>query len=240
MDFTVLKYFQAVARNGNMTKTARELYITQPNLSKRIAQLEEEIGVPLFEHRKGKIVLNDYGRMFLSSVDIAFAELKAGMENVQRTYTLNQNILSLGSNILHYLAIRLPRFSEAHPEIGIRQLDFTTLELVQNLLDRNINYALSNEMIEDERIDFQLIDSNPYVFVMHKNHPLAECGKLSMGQLKEATFICDTFRFQLSQLYQACRMYDFVPKVGYEVQSNELMYNLLNDNRGYSDLYDNG
>ena len=87
-------------------------------------------------------------------------------------------------------------------------------------------------MIEDERIDFQLIDSNPYVFVMHKNHPLAECGKLSMGQLKEATFICDTFRFQLSQLYQACRVYDFVPKVGYEVQSNELMYNLLNDNRG--------
>lgn len=66
------------------------------------------------------------------------------MENVQRTYTLNQNILSLGSNILHYLAIRLPRFSEAHPEIGIRQLDFTTLELVQNLLDRNINYALSD------------------------------------------------------------------------------------------------
>ena len=229
MDFTVLKYFQAVARNGNMTKTARELYITQPNLSKRIAQLEEEIGVPLFEHRKGKIVLNDYGRIFLSSVDIAFAELKAGMENVQRTYTLNQNILSLGSNILHYLAIRLPRFSEAHPEIGIRQLDFTTLELVQNLLDRNINYALSNEMIEDERIDFQLIDSNPYVFVMHKNHPLAECGKLSMGQLKEATFICDTFRFQLSQLYQACRVYDFVPKVGYEVQSNELMYNLHPD-----------
>ena len=188
--------------------------------------------MPLFEHRKGKIVLNDYGRIFLSSVDIAFAELKAGMENVQRTYTLNQNILSLGSNILHYLAIRLPRFSEAHPEIGIRQLDFTTLELVQNLLDRNINYALSNEMIEDERIDFQLIDSNPYVFVMHKNHPLAECGELSMGQLKEATFICDTFRFQLSQLYQACRVYDFVPKVGYEVQSNELMYNLLNDNRG--------
>lgn len=54
MDFTVLKYFQAVARSGNMTKTARELYITQPNLSKRIAQLEEEIGVPLFDHRKGK------------------------------------------------------------------------------------------------------------------------------------------------------------------------------------------
>lgn len=232
MDFTVLKYFQAVARSGNMTKTARELYITQPNLSKRIAQLEEEIGVPLFDHRKGKIILNDYGRMFLSSVDIAFSELKSGVENVQRTYTLNQNILSLGSNILHYLAIRLPRFSEAHPEIGIRQLEFSTSELIQNLLDRNINYALSNEVIEDERIDFQLIDSNPYVLVMHKDHPLATCQQLSIGQLKEVTFICDTFRFQLNQLYQACRVYDFVPKVGYEVQSNELMYNLVNDNRG--------
>ena len=47
MDFTALKYFQAVARSGNMTKTARELYITQPNLSKRIAQLEEEIGLTI-------------------------------------------------------------------------------------------------------------------------------------------------------------------------------------------------
>ena len=73
MDFTVLKYFQAVARNGNMTKTARELYITQPNLSKRIAQLEEEIGVPLFEHRKGKIVLNDYAAKLRSESPVTGA-----------------------------------------------------------------------------------------------------------------------------------------------------------------------
>ena len=55
MDLTQLKYFQAVARTGNITRAAAELFVTQPNLSKSITRLEEELQVPLFEHRKGKI-----------------------------------------------------------------------------------------------------------------------------------------------------------------------------------------
>ena len=126
MDLTQLKYFQAAARTGNITRAAAELYVSQPNLSKSITRLEEELGVPLFDHRKGKIELNDYGRMFLSSVDIAFSELSSGVQNIQRMYAASQFMLSLGCNIRGYLADNLPAFSSAHPEIGIRQLDCTT------------------------------------------------------------------------------------------------------------------
>lgn len=46
MDFLQLKYFSAIARNGSVSKAARELYITQPSLSRSIAHLEElETGV---------------------------------------------------------------------------------------------------------------------------------------------------------------------------------------------------
>ena len=183
--FTVLKIFSGGGPNGQHDQNGQRIIYYAPNLSKHVAHWRKKsVCRCLNTERQNRA--HDYARMFLSSVDIAFAELKRPGWKMSKEHTLNQNIY-------HWEAISSLSgcsFSEAHPEIGIRRLDFTTLELVQNLLDEIINYALSNEMIEDERIDFQLIDSNPYVFVMHKNHPLAECGKLSMGQLKEATFIC--------------------------------------------------
>lgn len=232
MDLTQLKYFQAVARTGNITRAAAELYVTQPNLSKSISKLEEELGVSLFDHRKGKIELNDYGRMFLSSVDIAFAELNAGVQNIQRMYAASQYMLSLGSNIRGYLADQLPAFSTAHPEIGIRQLDCSTQQLTEHLLDRSINLALSNEPLSDDRIDFTLMGSKRYVIAIHEDHPLASQDSISFRELRDATFICDTSRFHLDSLRQACQVHGFLPQVGYEIQSTDLVYGLLAANRG--------
>ena len=99
MELTQLRYFAAVARTGNISRAAQELYVTQPNLSKSIARLEEELGVPLFDHRKGKIVLNDYGRCFLASVNLSLGELENGVRSIQRMYASNQNVLNAG--LLH-------------------------------------------------------------------------------------------------------------------------------------------
>ena len=232
MDLTQLKYFQAVARTGNITRAAAELFVTQPNLSKSITRLEEELQVPLFEHRKGKIELNDYGRMFLSSVDIVFSELAAGTQNIQRMYAANQYVLSLGCNICSYLADNLPRFSSSHPELGIRQLDCTTPQLIERLLDRSINLALSNERLNDERIEYRLLGQKKYVIALHKDHPLASQDVISFSQLADETFICDTSRFHLDNLRQVCLKNNFVPHVGYEIQSTELVFGLVAANRG--------
>ena len=68
MDFEHLNYFRTVARLGNLSQAAKELYISQPGLSRYLTKLEQEIGVPLFERRKGRIVLNTYGQIFLTNV----------------------------------------------------------------------------------------------------------------------------------------------------------------------------
>lgn len=232
MDLTQLRYFQAVARTGNITRAAAELFVTQPNLSKSITRLEEELQVPLFDHRKGKIELNDYGRMFLSSVDIIFSELNAGTQNIQRMYAASQYLLSLGCNIRSYLADNLPLFTMAHPEIGIRQLDCTTPQLVERLLDRSINLALSNEPLNDERIDFQRLGSKNYVIAMHSDHALSGQKSVSFSQLENDTFICDTSRFHLDNLRQVCQLHGFMPHVGYEIQSTDLVFSLVVAGRG--------
>ena len=65
MDLTQLRYFQAVARTGNITRAASELYVTQPNLSKEHFQAGgRSWASPSSTTGRGKIELNDYGRMF--------------------------------------------------------------------------------------------------------------------------------------------------------------------------------
>ena len=80
LEWHQLQYFKAVAELQHMTKAAQVLSLSQPALSRSIAKLEEELGVPLFE-RKGKTLrLNRYGKLFLKSVDRATQAIEEGKQ----------------------------------------------------------------------------------------------------------------------------------------------------------------
>ena len=232
MDLTQLRYFQTVAKTGNITKAARELYITQPNLSKSIARLEQELQVPLFDHRKGRVELNDYGRMFLSSVDLAFSQLEQGVDNIRRLYDVDQNILSLASNIQAYLPDVLPTFIRRHPDIGIRQIDCTTQEMVDYLLNRRITLGISYEEIKDDRLVFEKLDQAKYILAVNRDNPLAVKDEISLEELKDQGFICDLTRMGMEHLRKLCQEYGFNPQIKFEVQSSDLLFRLLEGDYG--------
>lgn len=64
MDFRILRYFLAVAREQSFTKAAEQLHITQPTLSRQLAALEEELGVKLLVWSGRNITLTDQGIFF--------------------------------------------------------------------------------------------------------------------------------------------------------------------------------
>lgn len=61
MELRVLNYFLAIAREENFTRAAEQLHVTQPTLSRQIAQLEEELGVELFVRSNHNIILTEEG-----------------------------------------------------------------------------------------------------------------------------------------------------------------------------------
>ncbi len=63
MEFRILKYFLMVAREENITHAAELLHITQPTLSRQMIQLEEELGVKLFQRSKHRIILTEDGML---------------------------------------------------------------------------------------------------------------------------------------------------------------------------------
>ncbi|MDD6022736.1 MAG: LysR family transcriptional regulator [Oscillospiraceae bacterium] len=232
MEIIQLKYFVTVARLGNVSKAARELYVTQPNLSKSIARLEDELGVPLFEHRKGKIVLNDYGRCFLSSVNLCLEELENGVRSIQRMYESTQNILALGSSIDDLLPDVLRSFAQQHPEIGIRQFDCSVPELYERLSRRTLDLAITARPMAGEGFVFESLGRSEFVILVGKDHPFAGRKTICVKELAGEKLICDRSRMDSGTLSELCRSHGFAPNIVFEVESSNLIYSLLSCNRG--------
>lgn len=232
MELSQLRYFVAVARHGSVTKAAQELYITQPNLSKAIMRLEEELGVPLFEHRKGRITLNEYGRLFLASVNLSLGELERGVQGVQRLYESSQNILALGSSIDDLLPDVLREFAQIHPEIGIRQFGCRPSELAERFQRQTLDLAITARPIAGEFLKFEELGRSEFVILVGLEHPLARRKCVSVRELRDEKLICDRSRMDAEMLGRLCRRFGFTPNIVFEVENSSLIYSLLASNRG--------
>lgn len=73
LNYNHLRYFWAVAHNGNLTRTAEQLHVSQSALSLQIRKLEEQLGHDLFERRGKQLVITEAGRLALDHADVIFA-----------------------------------------------------------------------------------------------------------------------------------------------------------------------
>ena len=233
MEFSQLNYFRTVARTGNISQAARELFVTQPNLSRSIARLEGELGVPLFEHRKGKVVLNEYGRIFLSGVENAFGELNTCIQTVQRLYENNQNILSLGCSIDGFLPDILQPFSRTHPEIGIRQYQGDAPRLAQQLVERTLTLAVTPYPLNHSLLTFRLLGEMDYGLFVHGDHPHLPAATLGDYDDMLVTLTAPSKTFNLAGLKNSVIIIpDEALTLAYEVESTSLVYRLLEQKAG--------
>lgn len=232
MEFNNLNYFRTVAKYGNLSRAAKELYISQPGLSRYISRLEDEVGVPLFDRRRGKIELNTYGKIFLTNVNLAFDQLENGVESIQQLYYRDQNILSVACSIEDFLIDRLQNFSPTHPEIGIRQFSYSIPEIENQILKQNLDFAVCAHPPQSEHIRYEKISSCPYMLVCHEDNPLASRESIYLIEAKKQHFICENSRLTKKELERICRDVGFVPRVSHEIENGYILVNLLEANAG--------
>ncbi len=232
MDLQQLRYFQMAAYYENFSRAAQELFVTQPNLSKSIQRLEEELGMPLFEHRKGKVLLNDNGRVFLASVNRSLEELDRGVRTVRNMALARDNFVPIGCSINSFLPDVLLHFAHRHSEIGIRQVEGTTEDLLHQLQQGTVEIAIVPEEITDSRFRFELLGEKEYVLLVGEGNPLYTRDSVSVKELKEETFICDTSRMGEQILRKICKANGFEPNIPFEVENTQLIYQLLQENAG--------
>lgn len=232
MELTQLQYFRTIARLENLTKASQELHVTQPNLSISIARLEESIGVPLFFRRKGQIKLNPYGQAFLEYVDNSFWELESGIKKVHELYEINQRQLSVATSINDLLPELLTPFSRQNPDIHIKQFNYSNSQIVEQLITQNIDFAITSERITHPKIDWLPVVETEKILLLNSNHRLANKKCISITELENERFICDTTRYDGKFIEQIGKKAGFVPQIVCESNDNKLAVDLLEANFG--------
>lgn len=137
MNLTHLKYFLAVASLGSITEAASSNYVSQSAVSKIIKQLEQELGVKLFDREGRTIKLNEHGKLFYSYVSDSLNLLERGIKAVQGANNIEQKPISV-------------LFTVASPLIAK-----VILKLKQVLPNISLNIYQKNSFAKDlEQFDF--------------------------------------------------------------------------------------
>ncbi|MBQ8279323.1 MAG: LysR family transcriptional regulator [Roseburia sp.] len=167
------RIFYTVAKTGNISKAAKELYISQPAISKSIQKLEESVGCKLFARSSRGVVLTDEGQLLFNHVSEAFETLTIGEEKLKRSIELGVGHLKIGvSNTLckYLLLPYLKEFIRQKPHITISISCQSTNETLKLLEDNKIDIGLIGRPETLKNIHFDFLAEIEDSFVATKDY----------------------------------------------------------------------
>ena len=167
------RIFYTVANTGNISKAAKELYISQPAISKSIQKLEESVGCKLFSRSSRGVVLTDEGKLLYEHVSEAFETLTMGEEKLKRSIQLGVGHLKIGvsSTLCKYLLLPyLKEFIRQNPHISISISCQSTNDTLKLLEDNKIDIGLIGKPENLKNIHFDFLEEIEDIFVAAKDY----------------------------------------------------------------------
>lgn len=204
MEINVLKNFLAIAREGNMTKAAEYLHISQPSLSKQIKQLEEEFGKKLFIRKSYSIELTDEGMLLrkraediIAMVDKVEAEFKA-MDDITGG---NIYIGCAESYQIRFLAQCIRHFKERYPDFRYHITSGDTEQVTEKLDKGVLDFAVIADMPDTRKYNYiEIPGVDIWGVVMPNSCPLANKASITFDDLLGLPLFCSeqAVRYDLS------------------------------------------
>lgn len=188
MEIRVLRYFLAVVQEESITKAAELLHITQPTLSRQIAQMEEEMGVKLFDRSTRKIALTNEGLLLRRRAE----EILELVDKTEREHSEQEDMVegtvSIGCGDLaavQTMSDLIQSFYERYPAVTF-DLYTATADHIKERMDRGVtDVGLLLDPINKERYDYiRLKNDEQWVAVMAPDSPLAQLESVSPKDLR--------------------------------------------------------
>lgn len=167
------KIFYAVAKAGNISKAAKELFISQPAISKSISKLEENLGISLFTRNSRGVQLTVEGQVLFSHVSNAFDTLSRGENELKRIKNFNIGQIKIGvSNTLckYILLPYLKGFVEEYPHVKIMIDSQDTARTISMLEQQKLDIGLIAEPKTRRALSFMPIMRIEDTFVCTKSY----------------------------------------------------------------------
>ena len=232
MNLLYLRYFVELAHTQHYTRAAEHLCITQPSLSHAIAQMETELGVPLFEKNGRGIMLTHFGEQFLACAQQTLATLDDGIDTLQRVGR-GEGIIRLGllrTLGVDYVPDLAARFLAANPDKNIR---FTfhsgiTKDLLDGLSARQFDIVFCSQPYLERKLTAVPVNKQDLVLVVPRSHPLAQQHTVDLAETllyPQVYFAKGTgLRIIIDELF---RQIGGTPTIAYETEEDQVIAGLV-------------
>lgn len=194
MKIIQLQYFVEVVKTNNISKAAKNLYVSQPAISSAIRELEKEFNTTLFIRYNNQLTLTDEGHyLYRLSLDLLenFDKVKSDMFS----FLKKSEILKLGVPPMlgtFVLPSLINKYSKIRNDVEIQLIELGSVANRKAIIDREINLGLTvinkNDALPDIIEHHKIIDTT-LLFTVNKNHPLAKKSVISIDDLKDVPII---------------------------------------------------
>jgi LysR family transcriptional regulator, benzoate and cis,cis-muconate-responsive activator of ben and cat genes len=174
MELRQLRSFIAVAEDGNISRAAQRLHLTQSALSRQIKALEEDLGVPLLDRgahsikltQEGEVLLRE-GRLVVERADIAIGKVQAA----GRAITLRVGYAP--SLTVGMLPVAIEAFTQRHPRVRVELQDLSSVEMQTGLEQGQLDIIVSVLPLKpDPAQQWVLLHQEAWRLAINRNHPL--------------------------------------------------------------------
>lgn len=210
MDLKALQYFVEVVDSGGFNRAAERIHLSQPALSKSIAQLEAELELPLLTRGKRgtKVQLTPHGEVVYRHALTLLAAKRALTEELDKLKGLSKGCLRLGLAPLGSAELFAPiiaKYRQAYPEIETQLLVRGGVEQTSALQQGEIELATGIIDLK-EQYEGIAIHTEPMVVVLPSEHTLANLSEIPLGQLDGYAQILFEPEFSLHEMVlNACQ-----------------------------------
>ncbi|HST43328.1 MAG TPA: LysR family transcriptional regulator [Conexibacter sp.] len=221
MTFEELRWFVAVAEREHVTAAAAELHVSQPALSRALARVQADVGVPLFDRDGRRLRLNRYGRLYLEHARRALAQLDAGRDELAEATgasgggTVELAFLhTLGSWLVPAL---LGAFGAAHPAITLRLAQDSAAEMLRALRSGSADLVITSPRPDDAAIGWHTLASEPLRLVVPPGHRLAGRRRVRLADVAADPFVAMKPEYGLRGVTdELCTRAGFSPRIAFE------------------------
>ncbi len=193
MEIRVINYFLTIVREGSINKAAEVLHITQPTLSRQIANLEEELGVKLFDRSGRSLSLTDEGILFRRRAEEILALVHRTENELALHDTLVEGEVAIGCGELaamDQLAVMMNSFRDRYPKVKFSILTASADSVKEQMDHGLLDIGILLEPVEIEKYDFvRLNDSENWCVIMNASDPLAKKEAVTAKDLSDMPLV---------------------------------------------------
>lgn len=217
MELRQLRYFLAVSRLGSVTRAAEQCHIAQPAISVAIRNLEEELGVQLFERYHKRISLTPAGAVFLRRGEDILNRVDSAIKEMEDFADLRRGVIRvgitpmLGAVVFPYV---LSKFRADHPALELIVVEEGALTIESLLEQGELDVALMFVPETPPELAVSPILRSEIHVCMSPDNPLSERGRIAFPKLKDEPFILFKENFLSRRLVlQECARHQMTPNI---------------------------